>query len=109
MSSEPDSNDTIANLSAIPDTSNDLTNLLDVPVCSDLNYDPFKFTENNNYFMCDGIDPDSNMHSNICVNSLYYTESEFNEHFILNLNKRVVLTFLWFISTAEVWPILLIN
>ena len=81
MSSEPDSNDTIANISAIPDTSNDLTNLLDVPVCSDLNYEPFKFTENNNYFMCDGIDPYSNMHSNICVNSLYYTESEFNEHF----------------------------
>ena len=81
MSSEPDSNDTIANISAIPDTSNDLTNLLDVPVCSDLNYEPFKCTENNNYFMCDGINPDSNMHSNICVNSLYYTESEFNEHF----------------------------
>ena len=47
----------IANLSTILD--NDLTDLLDVPVCSDLNYEPFKYIENNNYFMCDGIDPDS--------------------------------------------------
>ena len=31
--------------------------------------------------MCDGIDPDSNIHKNICVDSLYYTESEFKEHF----------------------------
>ena len=32
---------------------NDLTDLLDVPVCSDLNYEPLKYIENNNYFMCD--------------------------------------------------------
>ena len=31
----------IANLSTILD--NDLTDLLDVPVCSDLNYEPFKY------------------------------------------------------------------
>ena len=31
--------------------------------------------------MCDGIDPDSNIHNNVCVDSLYYTESEFKEHF----------------------------
>ena len=35
----------IANLSTILD--NDLTDLLDVPVCSDLNYEPFKYIENN--------------------------------------------------------------
>ena len=58
MASEPDSNNTIANLSETLDTSNDLTDIL-VPVCSDLNYEPFKYIENNNYFMCDGIDPDS--------------------------------------------------
>ena len=28
---------------------------------------------------------------------------------ILNLNKREVLTFLWFISTAELWPVTSIN
>ena len=55
LSSEPDSNDTIANLSSILDTSNDLTNVLDVPVCSDLNYEPFKFTENNNYSCVMGL------------------------------------------------------
>ena len=60
---------------------NDLTDLLDVPVCSDLNYEPFKYIEKNNYFMCDGIDPDSNIHNKISVDSLYYTESEFKEHF----------------------------
>ena len=72
----------IANLSTILD--NDLTDLLDVPVCSDLNYEPFKYIENNNYFMCDGIDPDSNIHNKIsvqAVDSLYCTESEFKEHF----------------------------
>ena len=69
----------IANLSAILD--NDLTDLLDVPVCSDLNYEPFKYIENNNSFMCDAIDPDSNIHKKIFVDSLYYTESEFKEHF----------------------------
>ena len=79
MACEPDSNDNIANLSAILDTSNNVTDLLDVP--NDLNYEPFKYIENNNYFMCDGIDPDSNIHKNICVDSLYYTESEFKEHF----------------------------
>ena len=52
-----------------------------LPVCSDLNYEPFKYIENNNYFMCDGIDPDSNIHNKISVDSLYYTESEFKEHF----------------------------
>ena len=31
--------------------------------------------------MCDGIDPDSNIHNIISVDSLYYTESEFKEHF----------------------------
>ena len=40
-----------------------------------------KYIENNNYFMCDGIDPDSNIHNKISVDSLYYTESEFKEHF----------------------------
>ena len=65
----------IANLSTILD--NDLTDLLDVPVCSDLNYEPFKYIENNNYFMCEAIDPDSNIHNKIFVDSLYYTESEF--------------------------------
>ena len=30
--------------------------------------------ENNNCFMCDGIDPDSNIQNRICVDSLYYTE-----------------------------------
>ena len=79
MACEPDSNDNIAILSAILDTSNNVTDLLDVP--NDLNYEPFKYIENNNYFMCDGIDPDSNIHKNICVDSLYYTESEFKEHF----------------------------
>ena len=44
------------------------------PVCSDLNYEPFKYIENNNYFMCD-------IHNKISVDSLYYTESEFKEHF----------------------------
>ena len=68
-----------ANLSTILD--NDLTDLLDIPVCSDLNYEPFKYIENNNYFMCDAIDPDSNIHNKICVDSMYYTESEFKEHF----------------------------
>ena len=43
----------------------------------DLNYEPFKYFENHNYFMCDGIDPDSNIHNKISVDSLYYTESEF--------------------------------
>ena len=47
--------------SAILDTSNNVTDLLDVP--NDLNYEPFKYIENNNYFMCDGIDPDSNIHN----------------------------------------------
>ena len=45
----------IANLSTILD--NDLTYLLDVPVCSDLNYEPFKYIENNNYFMCEATLP----------------------------------------------------
>ena len=31
--------------------------------------------------MCDAIDPDSNIHKKIFVDSLYYTESEFKEHF----------------------------
>ena len=53
----------IANLSTILD--NDLTDLLDVPVCSDLNYEPFKYIENNIYYICDGIDPDSNIHNKI--------------------------------------------
>ena len=41
------------------------------------------YTENNNYFMCDGIDPDSNINNNICVDSMYNrpTESTFKEHF----------------------------
>ena len=68
-----------ADLSTILD--NDLTDLLDVPVCPDLNYEPFKYIENNNYFMCDAIDPDSNIHNKIIADSLYYTESEFKEHF----------------------------
>ena len=59
MACEPDSNDNIANLSAILDTSNNVTDLVDVP--NDLNYEPFKYSENNNYFMCDGIGPDSNI------------------------------------------------
>ena len=58
----------IANLSTILD--NELTDVLDVPVCSDLNYEPFKYIENNNYFMCDGIDPDSNIHNKISVDIL---------------------------------------
>ena len=66
----------IANLYTI--LYNDLTDLL---VCSYLNYEPFKYIENNNYFMCDAIDPDSNIHKQIFVDSLYYTESEFKEHF----------------------------
>ena len=41
MACEPDSNDNIANLSAILDTSNNVTDLLDVP--NDLNYEPFKY------------------------------------------------------------------
>ena len=75
MACESDSNDNIANLSAILDTSNNVTYLLDVP--NDLNYEPFKFIENNNYFMCAGIDPDSNIHNNICVDRLCHTESEY--------------------------------
>ena len=56
----------IANLSVILD--NDLTDLLDVLVYSD----PYShlnkyYIENNNYFMFDGIDPDSNIH-----NKIYY-------------------------------------
>ena len=71
----------IINLSEILDNSNDLTDLLDIPVSPDLTYEPLKYSENNNYFMCDGIDPDNNIHNNICVDSLYYTETEFKEHF----------------------------
>ena len=53
----------------------------DASVESDLNYEPFKYIENNNDFICDGIDTNSNIHNKICVDSLYYTESEFKEHF----------------------------
>ena len=43
MSSEPDN---VANLSVILDSSNDLIDVLDLPVtvCSDLNYKPFEYT-----------------------------------------------------------------
>ena len=58
--------DIIAYLSVNLD--NDLTDLFHV--CSDHNYEPFKCIENNNYFTCDGIDPDSNIHNKICVDSL---------------------------------------
>ena len=95
----------IANISTILD--NDLTDLLDVPVCSDLNYEPFKYIENNNYFMCDGIDPDSNIHNKISVDSLYYTESEFKEHF--EFKQKGSSNFSFFILTAEVWPVILVN
>ena len=46
-----------------------------------VNHKPFEYTENNNYFMCDGIDQDSNINNTICVDSMYYTESGFTEHF----------------------------
>ena len=36
--------------------------------------------------MCDAIDPDSNIHNKIFVDSLYYTESEFKEHFEFKQN-----------------------
>ena len=39
----------IANLSQI--LYNDLTDVLGVPVCSDLNYESFKYIEDTNYFM----------------------------------------------------------
>ena len=55
--------------------------------------------ENNNYFMCDGIDPDSNIQNRICVDSLYYEEGS------SNLDP----VYIWLISTAEVCPVTLIK
>ena len=53
---------------------NNLIDLFDN--CSNLNYEPFNYAESKEYFMTEMIDPDNNLHNNLSVSSLYYTEDQ---------------------------------
>ncbi len=45
--------------------------------CNDLNFTPFNYTELKNDYDAD-IDPDNNFFNNLCINSQYYTDSQFD-------------------------------
>ena len=46
--------------------------------CAHLNYVPFTYSDKNNYTINGSIDPDNNLHNRVNVDSLYYTDDEFN-------------------------------
>ena len=39
-----------------------------------LNFKPFRFTDNKEYFLTDKADPDDNLYKHLSMNSLFYTE-----------------------------------
>ncbi len=45
--------------------------------CNDLNVTPFNYTELKNDYDAD-IDPDNNFCNNLCINSQYYADSQFD-------------------------------
>ena len=46
--------------------------------CAHLNYVPFTYSDNNDYTINGSIDPDNNLHYRVNVDSVYYTDDEFN-------------------------------
>ena len=46
--------------------------------CTDLNFQPYTYTENNEYFVGDEADPDNNFFNRLQVDSHYYTDDQFN-------------------------------
>ena len=46
--------------------------------CTDLNFQPFNYTENNEYFLGDNADQDINFYNRLQVDSRYYTDDQFN-------------------------------
>ena len=46
--------------------------------CTDLSFQLFNYTENNEYFICDNADPDINFYNRLQVDSDYYTDDQFN-------------------------------
>ena len=51
--------------------------------CSSLNFKPFTFTDNKEYFLTDKADPDDNFYKHVSPNSLYYTDEQFKHKFAL--------------------------
>ena len=50
--------------------------------CAQLNYVAFTYSDKNYYTINGSIDPDNNLHNQVNVDSLYYTDDEFNTKFI---------------------------
>ena len=46
--------------------------------CTDLNFQPFIYTENNEYSLGDNADPDVNFYNRLQVDNRYYTDDQFN-------------------------------
>ena len=46
--------------------------------CAQLKYVPFNYSDKNDYTINGSIDPDNNLHNRVNVDSLYYTDDEFN-------------------------------
>ena len=46
--------------------------------CTDLNFQPYMYTEHNDYLIDDEADPDNNFFNRLHVDSHYYTDDQFN-------------------------------
>ena len=49
-----------------------------------LNFKPFRFTDNKEYFLTDKADPDDNLYKHLSMNSLFYTEEQFKHKFAVS-------------------------
>ena len=52
--------------------------------CTSLNFKPFRFTDNKEYFLTDKADPDDNLYKHLSMNSLFYTEEQFKHNFVVS-------------------------
>jgi hypothetical protein len=63
-----------------------MKNLLDLT--NQLNYEPFKYQDDNGYYMGEDVDPDNHFFNRLNINSLYYTEDKFKHKFCTYTNSN---------------------